>query len=262
MTIDTTSIVISLVSLIVGAALSVIAIWLSIHFFTKSKESETETASLLTQIKEQTSQLANINDKLFGRALNALSHIAKEKTTSGSDAEQIAAAVHSKVKALIPEPQTVAGESVLEGPRSQDDTWGYEDQGNSIAQHHLPGLPDPLTLADLNKRYFQTLVVQFNLYGWANNYAQQALFVFTDPVLVNETINNLNQSAAWYRMFEQEIERLKAEKSDVVSSLPAAAQQYEATKARLKGLIRDHTEYLKFQADVERRMREAETGES
>lgn len=243
MTIDTASIIISAVSLLVGIGLSVTAILLSIYFFSRSKDAQTDTSNTLTKINTQVDHLSNINDKLFGKALASLSQIAKQKVgvESTAVAEQTAAAIREGLAGL---PEHLAGlteRRAEERPRPPEAPGGE----NQISDHQLSRIPDPFTSADLKREYIGVLAFCFSAIGWVNNYGRQAAINFTQPgppdALTIETANNLNTSAEFYKNFKQFITELREEQPELFDDHPGTAQ-IDATINRLDEFIQTYDE--------------------
>lgn len=253
MTIDTASIIISAVSLLTGITISVIAIALSVYFYHRSTESSTNTAKSLTKIDTQIDQLKGINDKLLSRALGSLSSIAKQKATS-ADSE-----LHSQAMAALRVAATIASPEKTASATSKEHTAPKTvsaEPGNQIADHELPDLPDPLTLADLKRQYVLLMCQTINVMGWANNYGQQALLLWatvddngqinhSDP-LIRETALNLDNTANIYRAAIQTFGELKADQPELFRTNPNATKALASTRDRLDNTIRNYSETLSF----------------
>lgn len=243
MSIDTASIIISAVSLLTGIGISGIAIWLSIYFYTKSKDVQTDTSNSLTKIDTQIAQLNSINDKLLSRALASLSQIAKKKVTAESIAVSEQATAALLAVATIPERLAAFTEKQIAQQA------GAASQGNEISGHNLPYISEPFTLAELKREYIHIVSHFFNLVGWVNNYGQQALIAFTgagaDGGLIKETGDNLNHSADFYRNAKQTLNLLLAAQPDLFANHPATAN-VEATITRLDTLIRNYDETVAY----------------
>lgn len=249
MTVDIASIIISAVSLLTGVGLSLVAITLSVYFYQKSKESMTSTSNSLTKIDIQVDQLNRINEKLFSKALTSLSQIARQKTDIESSEISVQASAALKAVATIPKQMAAVMMRESQVAKKPD----AAEPRNQISGHNLPFLPEPLTLADLRREYFNILVQMLNSIGWVNNYGQQALNLWTEldvngrPIrdtLNVETAENLNNTAKFYRNSKEFLDQLKTDQPDLFSSNPVTASVLESTIQRLDSLIRDYDETL------------------
>jgi len=236
MTIDQTSIIISAVSLLTGIGLSCIAIWLSIFFFSRSKDAQASTSNALTKIDTQIDQLNSINDKLLGKALTSLTQIAKQKITveNSALAAQTAAAFQAAAE-ISGQISTTDDRSTVSG--SIDTT-----SNNQISEHYLPGVSDPLDMDAFKQGYLTSLVNGLNLYGWVNNYGQTVytywLNAGASQSLIDETENNLNTSYYWYHETKKNIEAIKMTQPEYFDNHPAK-EHFEGTINRLDNLVKD-----------------------
>ena len=69
--------IISVVSLIVGVLLSILAIFISLYFYNEGKKTETTVSTMLAEIRQQTGALERLTGKLLDRLTRAVTDSAK-----------------------------------------------------------------------------------------------------------------------------------------------------------------------------------------
>lgn len=241
--VGTISLIVSISSLVVGIILSVVAIVLSVTFFVFGKKTETQTSSLLTEIKSETSQLHSTNDRILTKALGSLSQIAKQKTTAETSAmmEQAAAAIHEAVAAL---PERMAEFSIGQLSTAPQSTEA-QDSSNHISDHQLPDLPDPFSKKDLELMIIAFNIHYLNAIGWLNTYGQQALLQYSNTdqfdSLVLETAGSLDRSATLYRRILGQLTTSRQARPELWTNHPSVPL-FDSTGPRLNHFIGSYRE--------------------
>lgn len=131
--------IINLASALLSVALAIIAIWLSIYFYTKGKDTEKETSSALAAIKAQSEAL----QKLTGRWMDRFTRHATEPKPLDEGLLSLVNAVANLPTLIItqlkPQPDTATQETLIaENINCYVLLYHYAALANVLAQGLLP----------------------------------------------------------------------------------------------------------------------------
>jgi hypothetical protein len=231
-----------------GFIVSILAIWLSVLFYTRAQQAEKQAAVLLTKLNQQSDNIKTINQAIIDRLLTTVTHIAETSTLLRAPQEQ-QSALQEAIKILA---------------ITRTETPATSSQGGEISGHGLPFLRDPFTKTDLENESVSILVVTFIYVGCGNNYAQFALpfekhYDASNPFL-RETLEFLDRSHEAYYRIRGMLKEVETQKPEVIQRLPLY-QQAIAADRRLSPFIRNAAEAIaekqRFMLQVEQQALEA-----